>query len=395
MLFNLCLDLAAELDRPQVYRELSSALDREEPKLIAMVEKPKKGLGRLPVMLDRKLKKYCKRVEDMVNEIHQGLAPLRGRRAAAAAPKPAPHREAAALTVATAKAVEITSQAAQTSPRPGAEPREGSTGSESGPLDVQDDLLYAPSRDSGAVGAPSAPPEEAPKCSTGGAESGVAASPRAGLRDISNVPSGQARDSTAKRPRPTGQRQRREEEKTQDQEEEGSGGPRAIAVLLSSCDCLEEDLRREDYLTYEVVDMVLSAGELVSKGWNDEDLLGKARDLFRMAALEGSIVASRCLGLFTATGIAGDGRDEAQARGWFDLGASKGDAVSTALLAEMQELGVGGDVDAAAAAENYSSVSALIARGQGAGDRPGPGSAALAADLLRHQGTTLQIFSAH
>mmetsp|Transcript_13015 Transcript_13015/g.36516 ORF Transcript_13015/g.36516 Transcript_13015/m.36516 type:complete len:380 (-) Transcript_13015:18-1157(-) len=347
---------------------------------MALVKKPKKGLGRVGLFLDRKLKKHCKRVEDKVNEVHQALAPLRNRRAIPAAPRqadpgPATAEASTQRTDGSSSAGPATTFVAQETASQTTQAEEAadesedlSTGSESVPLDVKDGLLHAPSHGEGRREHVASPAEDrGGRRGEAGARVVVEANQRekgdgrpggaTPLRDVSNntplkaaFPSPVAKEARKER------KVAREVDEKDEAEEIFGRGPNAISVLLSACDCLDDDLAAEPYLTYDVVDMMISAGELVSKGWNDADLLSKGQDLFKMAALEGSIVAARCLGLFKVTGIAGD-RNEAEARNWFGLGASNGDAISTIFLAEMEELGLGGPSDTASAALHYKAFS--------------------------------------
>ena len=379
---------------PAVYRELCDALEAEEPKLMSMVKKPKKGLSFISLLLDRKLKKYCKRIDDKVNLVHQKLAPLRPKRGPRenvprtrepvpqiVAPPPTSARASQATTSSahpsTPRAKDSLNETTQTSPAAATAAAATATTTEweASPLEERDGLLYSRQ---------GRPEEESPRPrqERAGADRRREVAGREALGDLSNKgrrseaamapgpasPAKERRAQAAPRPPP-----RAVEEK-----DRGVFGKNAnaIAVLLSSCDFLEEDLRGEPYLTYDAFEMVLSAGELVSKGWEDPHLLRQARELFRMAALEGSIVAARCLGLFHVTGICGggDGPDEAQARKWFQLGASARDRASCFLLGEMEEFGRGGAADAGRTAANYESFRALA----GESAAKGGGAAALA-----------------
>ena len=355
-------------------------------------------------MLDRKLKKYCKRVDDKVNTIHQKLAPIRQSHI----PIPSATRTseeggrplAQGRERVQAQQRNLTTQTSSANlPSPSSareehsddesdgdgdyDQEEGVERAEEDPVEVMpetrsplaagsrfeeeeeegslnrlDTLLYAPS-------SPKSPPPPPPPLSGSNRIkenatmkdsvtfeermqriskpfSSLETPTRSGLKDISN-----SRKALGK-----------EEQKVVEKESKASSSSRgretsAIAILLSVCDFLEEDVNKEPYLTLETVEMIHSAGELLSKGWNDSGLLKKAHELFRMAALEGSVAASRCVGLFHKTGISG-AKDPVAARKWFGLGAGTGDPISCFMLGQMLELGEGGPVDAKQALQHYS-----------------------------------------
>lgn len=136
------------------------------------------------------------------------------------------------------------------------------------------------------------------------------------------------------------------------------------AVLLSLPEFMTNDIVREAYLTDQTVDMVVSAGELLAKGWDDPDMLQKSLEFFKIAALEGCVTAARFVGLFYKTGLATE-KDLVVARKWLQLAASGSDAVACFVLGQMEEHGEGGTTDADGARKLYDAFN-IHRRGAGA-----------------------------
>ena len=388
VLFEQCLAFAEQLDRPAVLKELFAALDREEPKLIAMVKKPKKGLTRLPVLFERKLKKYFKRVEDTVTNIHQKLAPMRQRHMPPTTTVSTSSFQTSVQTpqtpevqISKAEHRDLTTQTSFAS-LPRASPKEsekgaaehekhalhqestfdssgettGDSGSDEIPFRGKDSLLYAPSpvsvftedsgpstRGAGGVGHASKGLRfESNKTQQDVGFGSKKALGRRKLRDISNSKTGPVEEEGMI------------SEIDEDERRERMQATASISILLCVCDFLEEDVSLEPYLTYECVEMIQSAGELLSKGWNEPLLLKKSFELFRLAALDGSVVAARCVGLFYKTGMSVR-KDLQAAKKWFTLAAEgSGDAISCFMLGEMHEFpAAGAVVDVEQASLNY------------------------------------------
>ena len=352
LLFQQCIDTALRNDRQSYYKKVCLDLDLANRKLGKLLQP--KGLSRVPYLLQRKLIKYSKNVEEALSESHEVLC--------AGVPS----------VTFTESGVSATTESLEPSPVPTPRLRETGTATEDEEM---------PDESAAQVDDPPTKVEGSPEYQPTPLVAEPARKPlveRVQQPNIVPVPAElkgnnpeieieEDLDGKAARERRKLLFERRdyiERNSLSTSEETAASGPlyayqydtptrlNYTAVLLSLSEFASEDLEKETYLTHGTEQMILGACEILHKGWDDSAMLAKSLDLFKAAALDGSITAARFIGLFHRTGIAGDTNLKV-ARKWMTHAAVQGDPVACFVLGQMLEDGQGGPADLAEAAKLF------------------------------------------